>query len=82
MRIKTDVTNPFELGMLVQQARMAKGLSQRELADQLGIGQKWLWEMEQGKPGLFTKRLFELLEATDVRLMAEFDIDSEEPGIL
>jgi len=78
MRIKTEITDPRELGALIQQARMAKGLSQRELAQRLDIGQKWLWEMEQGKPGIFTTRLFELLRETDVKLLAEFDLNLDE----
>jgi len=55
---------------------MLKGLSQRDLAKQLGIGQKWLWEMEQGKPGLLTTRLFALLDATGVELYAMLDTEA------
>ena len=40
----------------------------------LGISQKWVWEMEQGKPGLLTDRLFAILEKTGITLMAEFEI--------
>ncbi|MCL2537561.1 MAG: helix-turn-helix domain-containing protein [Coriobacteriia bacterium] len=75
--MKTKIKNPRTLGAVIQQGRMIKGLSQRELAQELGIGQKWLWEMEQGKPGILTTRLFELLAATDVELYAELDTEAK-----
>jgi len=77
MRVKTKIANPRALGAVLQQGRMLQGLSQRELAKQLGIGQKWIWEMEQGKPGLFTSRLFALLQATNVELHAELDAPTD-----
>ena len=53
---------------------MQQGFSQRELADMLGISQKWVWEMEQGKPGILMERLFQILGKTGVNLSAEFEI--------
>ena len=52
---------------------MQQGISQRELAKMLGISQKWVWEMEQGKPGVLMDRLFMILEKTGVILSAEFE---------
>ena len=54
---------------------MQKGLSQRELAGILGVSQKWIWEMEQGKPGLLMDRLFMILKKTGVTLSAEFEAE-------
>jgi transcriptional regulator with XRE-family HTH domain len=56
---------------MLQQGRLLHGLGQRQLAEQLGLGQKYVWEMEQGKPGLLTDRLFAMLRATGVRLYVE-----------
>ncbi|WP_026550080.1 helix-turn-helix domain-containing protein [Arthrobacter sp. Br18] len=78
MAVRGQVSNAEALGRMLQQGRMLRGLSQRQLAEQLGIGQKWVWEMEQGKPGLLTERLFEMLRATGVRLYAEIDDPEEE----
>lgn len=72
--VRGDVPTPEALGRVLQQARLLRGLSQRDLADELGIGQKWVWEMENGKPGLLTERLFRMLRATGVRLYAEVDL--------
>lgn len=64
---------------MLQQGRLLRGMSQRELADRLGIGQKWVWQMESGKPGLFTERLFDMLRATGVHLYAEVDLPDDPP---
>ena len=69
----TKIKDSYTLGQVLQQSRMQQGISQRELAKQLGISQKWVWEMEQGKPGLLMERLFMILEKTEVTLLAEFD---------
>ncbi|WP_344294564.1 helix-turn-helix domain-containing protein [Agromyces neolithicus] len=73
--------------MILQQGRLARGLSQRELAAELGLTQRWVSEMEAGKPGKLTERLFAMLDATGVRLIAELDPpnaddehEPEEPG--
>ncbi|WP_298254691.1 helix-turn-helix domain-containing protein [uncultured Arthrobacter sp.] len=78
MTLRGQVRNAEALGRMLQQGRMLHGMSQRQLAEQLGISQKWVWEMEQGKPGLLTERLFEMLRATGVRLYAEVDEPEED----
>ena len=74
MKISTTIKNSFTLGQVIQQSRMQKGISQRELAKILGISQKWVWEMEQGKPGVLMDRLFRILEKTGITLSAEFEV--------
>ena len=73
MRVKARIRNSFTLGQVIQQSRLQLGFSQRDLANMLGLSQKWVWEMEQGKPGLLMDRLFLILEKTGVTLTAEFD---------
>ena len=73
MKMTAKIRDPFTLGQIIQQSRMQQGFSQRELANILGISQKWVWEMEQGKPGLLMDRLFMILEKTGVTLSAEFE---------
>ncbi|MBM7503761.1 helix-turn-helix domain-containing protein [Agromyces aurantiacus] len=73
MSYRGRVPNAETLGLMLQQGRLARGLSQRELAAELGLTQRWVSEMEAGKPGKLTERLFAMLEATGVRLYAELD---------
>jgi len=73
MKINTKINNSYTLGLIIQQSRLQQGFSQRELAKMLGISQKWVWEMEQGKPGLLMDRLFLIMEKVGVTLTAEFE---------
>jgi HTH-type transcriptional regulator / antitoxin HipB len=73
MSYRGRVPNAETLGLMLQQGRLARGVSQRELAAELGLTQRWVSEMEAGKPGKLTERLFAMLEATGVRLYAELD---------
>lgn len=73
--VRTEIDSPEMLGFALQQGRLVRGLSQ--LAAQLGIGQKWVWEMEGGKPGILTTRLFAMLEATGVRLYADLPLPED-----
>ena len=74
MKISTTIKNSYTLGQVIQQSRLQQGISQRELAKILGINQKWVWEMEQGKPGVLMDRLFRILEKTGVTLSAEIEV--------
>lgn len=75
--VRGEVPTAESLGLMLQQGRLLRGLTQRELAHELGIGQKWVWQMENGKPGLLTERLFAMLRATGVRLYAEIDLPEQ-----
>jgi len=71
MKIKTNINSSYTLGQVMQQGRLQTGMSQRELAKAIGVSQKWIWEMEQGKPGLLMNRLFRILSLIEVELFAE-----------
>lgn len=64
------VTSPESLGRILQQARLLSGLSQRQLAERLGTTQRYIWEMEAGKPSIYTERLFAMMHETGVELSA------------
>lgn len=60
-----------DFGMILQQARLAAGMTQRELAESLRISQKYVWEMESGKNVAAIERLLSAFKATGVSLVAE-----------
>lgn len=66
-----EVASPQALGRLLQQARLARGLSQREVAQELGISQAYVSELESGKTSLAMTRIFEFMRLTDMTLRAE-----------
>jgi transcriptional regulator with XRE-family HTH domain len=64
------VTSAESLGRILQQARLLSGMSQRELARRLGITQKYVWELEAGKPSIVMDRLFAAMRETGMELTA------------
>ena len=64
------ITGPESLGRILQQARLMSGMSQRELAARLGTTQRYVWEIESGKPSLFMDRLFAAMRETGMHLTA------------
>ncbi|MCK0116797.1 helix-turn-helix protein [Isoptericola sp. CG 20/1183] len=64
------VTSPESLGRILQQARLLNGWSQRELAARIGTTQRYIWEIESGKPSIYTERLFAVLRETGTELSA------------
>lgn len=78
------VTSPESLGRILQQARLLNGLTQRELAERLGTTQRYIWEIEAGKPSIFVDRLFAMMRETGVDLTATItpaeSSESSDPG--
>lgn len=70
------IVNPEILGDVLRAARMGKGISQRKLAEELGVSQRYVVEIEHGKPTKAVERLFEFMMALDVVLTAEVADDA------
>jgi HTH-type transcriptional regulator/antitoxin HipB len=73
------VTSAESLGRIFQQARLLSGLSQRELARRLGTTQKYVWELEVGKPSILMDRLFTAMRETGMELTATITPRDDEP---
>jgi len=71
MALKGAVSSPQALGRLLQQARLARGLSQQQVAAQLGISQAYVSELESGKESLALSRIFDLMRLTGMTMHAE-----------
>ncbi len=70
MVITGKVNSAESLGRILQQARLLHGMSQRELAERLGTTQRYIWEIEAGKPSIFMDRLFAAMRETGMELTA------------
>ena len=66
-----SVSSPQSLGRLLQQARLARGLSQQQLAHELGISQGYVSELETGKASLALTRIFEVTRVTGMTMYVE-----------
>jgi HTH-type transcriptional regulator/antitoxin HipB len=76
MALTGSVSSPQALGRLLQQARLAQGLSQQQVADQLGISQAYVSELEGGKTSLALTRVFDVMRLTGMTLTAEIPAGS------
>jgi HTH-type transcriptional regulator / antitoxin HipB len=65
------IQSPEDLGKFLARARVHQGMTQQALADELGVNRRYVSEIENGKPGLYTERLFQTLRLLGVRLRAE-----------
>ncbi|HSY15196.1 MAG TPA: helix-turn-helix domain-containing protein [Jatrophihabitantaceae bacterium] len=66
-----QVLTPTDLGAFLANLRAERDLTQQELADLLGVSRRYIYEIEAGKPGLYTDRLFALLRLLGARLTIE-----------
>lgn len=72
------VTSAESLGRILQQARLLSGLSQRDIAERLGTTQRYIWEIEAGKPSIFMDRLFAMMRETGMELTAKIGQSGED----
>lgn len=63
------------LGLVLREARLGAGLTQRELATELGVAQSYVAELEAGKEIKAVERLFDIARITGLRLYAETQDD-------
>jgi len=68
----TDVYTAEQLGRFVGELRRARGLTQSELARELGVTRQYISELERGVPSLYTDRLFSLLRLLGGSLRGQF----------
>jgi HTH-type transcriptional regulator/antitoxin HipB len=69
--VKARADTPDELGSALREFRKRRGLSQRALAAEPGISQRYVFELEQGKPGVLMTRLFDVLHLLMIRMTLE-----------
>ena len=67
----TGARSARDVGAYVRRIRRARGLTQAELADELGITRQYLSELENGVDNLYITRLFEVLDHLDITLKLE-----------
>lgn len=67
------VNTPAQLGAFLRHLRQQRGLTQEELAEELGISRQYVVDLERGRPTLYSRRLFAVLRLLDARLKVEAD---------
>lgn len=71
---------PADVGLAVQQARLARGLTQAELAAELDVTQSAISAIESGKATIYLRRLLEIGRATGLEFAASWEYDDAPRG--
>ncbi|TFB71592.1 helix-turn-helix domain-containing protein [Cryobacterium sp. Hz9] len=66
-------------GRILQQGRLVRGLTQRDLAERLETDQKYIWGLESGKNTIVLERIFAIMRETGIRMYMEVDDVVDEP---
>jgi ribosome-binding protein aMBF1 (putative translation factor) len=72
--------SPADFGLAVQQARLARRLSQSELAAELNVPQSTISEIENGKATIYLRRLLSIARATGLEFAASWEDDDAPRG--
>ncbi len=65
------IEKPEDIGRFVQRIRAEAQMTQRELAEELGTSQRYISELEAGKPKRIDGSYFDLLRKLGITLSAE-----------
>ena len=75
----TSLRAPADFGLALQQARLARGMTQADLAGEVDVPQSTISEIEAGRSTIFMRRLLELMQATGVELTATWEDENDAP---
>ena len=75
----TQLRVPADFGLALQQARLAHGMTQADLASEVDVPQSTISEIEAGKSTIFMRRLLDLMQATGVELTATWEDEADAP---
>lgn len=65
-----DIKVPTHLGLLIRSSRVAKKLTQQQLADLSGVGRRFIVECEAGKPRLEFAKVLQVAAAVGIDIFA------------
>ncbi|UFS57705.1 helix-turn-helix domain-containing protein [Subtercola endophyticus] len=79
--MRSLLERPEDLGRFVHRIRTDARMTQRQLADALGTSQRYLSELEAGKPKRIDANYFDVLRKLGIELYAEtVASDPDDPG--
>jgi transcriptional regulator with XRE-family HTH domain len=67
-----QIYSPAQLGRFVAGLRRARGMTQAQLADELGVTRQYVSDLERGVSNLYTERLFSLLRLLEGSLQGRY----------
>ncbi|MGG5752292.1 helix-turn-helix transcriptional regulator [Zafaria sp. Z1313] len=79
MKRTARLRTPGDIGLAIQQSRLAQGMTQTDLARALDVSQSAISEIESGKSTIHLQRVLELARLTGLDLTASWE-DDDAPG--
>jgi y4mF family transcriptional regulator len=67
---RVSITIPTQLGLIIKSSRIAKNLTQQQLADLSGVGRRFIIECEAGKPRLEFAKVLQVAAAAGIDIFA------------
>lgn len=74
------ISTSQEFGLRLTRARKALGLTQRDLALAIGVGERFIVDLEGGKPTAQLDKALAAAKAAGMRLVDAADIGTNEPA--
>lgn len=74
-----DIRRPAELGAFIMSVRRARGLSQDELAERLGVSRVWIGQVERGKASPRLDLILRALNELEIMLSVSTSDDAQPP---
>ncbi|MDA1067680.1 MAG: helix-turn-helix transcriptional regulator [Verrucomicrobia bacterium] len=75
--MKIHIRSSQDLGELIGSARRRRGLSQRDVAKELGVTQAWISRVERGNQKCWIGQVLRLASFLDVNLVGELSTDDK-----
>jgi len=69
--MRANIDSPASIGEVVRRVRVANGLSQRELAASLGVSQRYVTELETGRPKRLDQNYIDILRRLGITITLE-----------
>ena len=77
---RAHLRTPGDFGHALSAARLSAGMTQEQLAAEIGIPQSTVSQLENGQSTIFLRRWLALARALDIHLFAEWDDDEHASG--
>ena len=74
-----EIRRPAELGAVIMAVRRARGLSQDDLAERLGVSRVWIGQVERGKASPRLDLILRALNELEITLSVSTEGDSRSP---
>ena len=75
--MKIPIRSSQDLGELIASARKRRGLSQRDVARDLGVTQAWISRVERGNQKCWIGQVLRLATFLDLNLVGELTMDDK-----